>query len=67
MRIISSYKQGQGMAHLIKILSALKSDNEIERLNAVGNVADIAYIIGGVKMMMDIRDIEFGKEQEHEV
>lgn len=66
MRIISSYKQGQGMAHLIKILSALRSDDEIKRLDAVGNVADIAYIIGGVKMMMDVKDIAFGKEQEHE-
>lgn len=66
MRIISSYKQGQCMAHLIKILSALRSDDEIKRLDAVGNVADIAYIIGGVKMMMDVKDIAFGKEQEHE-
>lgn len=66
MRIISSYKQGQGIAHLMNILNALRSDDEIERLDAAGDVADIAYIIGGVKMMMDIRDIQFGKEQEHE-
>ena len=61
MRIISSYKQRQGMAHLIKILNALRSDDEIERLDAIGDVADIAYTIGGIKMMTDVRDIMFGK------
>lgn len=66
MRIISSYKQGQAIAHLMNVLNALINDDEIERLDAVGDVADIAYIIGGVKMMKDIRDIQFGKEQEHE-
>lgn len=66
MRIISSYKQGQCIAHLMNILNALKNDDEIERLDAVGDVADIAYIIGGVKMMTDIGDIQFGKEQEHD-
>lgn len=62
MRIISSYKQGQCIAHLVNILNALKSDDEIERLEAVTDVADIADIIGGEKMVMDIRDIHFGKE-----
>ena len=65
MRIISSYKQGQSIAHLMNILNALTSDNEIERLDAVGDVAEIAYIIGGMEMMMDIRNMQFGKKQEY--
>lgn len=66
MRIISSYKQGQSIAHLMNILNALKNGDEIERLDAIGDVAEIAYIIGGMEMMMDIRDIQFGKGREHE-
>lgn len=63
MKIISTCKQRQITAHLIKIMEALLSDDDIKRLTTIGDVADIAYIIGGVKMMMDIRDIQFGKEK----
>ncbi len=65
MRIISSHKQGQCTAYLMNILNALTSDNEIEKLNAAGDVAEIAYIIGGIEMMMDLKNMQFGKKQEH--
>ena len=66
MRIITAYNQGKCMALMWKIIAALKSDNIIERLDAVGAVAELAYIIGGIEMMGDVGALSFEKEQEHE-
>lgn len=45
MRIITAYQQGQALAHLWKIEAALKSDDVIERLNAIENVAELTFLI----------------------
>ena len=66
MRIITAYKQGQCMALMGKIIAALKSDDAIERLDAIGAVTELAYIIGGIKLMDDVGVISFMEEQEHE-
>lgn len=66
MRIITAYKQGQCMALMWKIIAALKSDDDIERLDAIGDVAELAYIIGGIKLMDDVGASFFKEEQEHE-
>ena len=66
MRIITAYKQGKCIALMWKIIDALKSDDVVKRIDAIGNVAELAYIIGGVNLMSDVRMLCAGEEQEHE-
>ena len=51
MKIITRKDQDRATAHLMRIISAIKSNDDIELLESLEAVAELAYIIGGVPMM----------------
>lgn len=51
MKIITKKDQDLATAYLMQIISAIKSGDDIEMLESLDAVAELAYIIGGIPMM----------------
>ena len=58
MKILTAKQQEKAILHLSQLIDALMSENELKRLDAIGHTAELAYIIGGLKLMNMIK-IEF--------
>ena len=51
MKIITRKSQDRATAHLMQIMSAIRSHDDIELLNSLEAVAELALIIGGIDMI----------------
>lgn len=54
MKMISKRLQEEAMAHLINIIDALLHKEGIERIDAVGDVAALAFIVGDEDMVKTV-------------
>jgi len=66
MKIITEKEQDEALVHLSKVNDALMSEDEIKRIEAIAHTAELAYIIGGVRLMHRVRTESFEKEGKHE-
>ena len=48
--------QDRATAYLMQIISAIRSGDDIEMLQSLDAVAELAYIIGGIPMMEVLKD-----------
>ena len=62
MKIITSRQQGEAMIRLANLNDALMSDDVVRRLDAIANIAELAYIIGGLRLMNMIKGESFGED-----
>lgn len=65
MKIITAKQQGEAMIRLVNLNDALMSDDVIRRLDAIANIAELAYIIGGLRYMNMVK-VESFKENKNE-
>ena len=56
MKIITRKSQNRATAHLMQIMSAIRSHDDIELLDSLEAVAELAYIIGGIDMVETLKD-----------
>lgn len=52
------------MIRLANLNDALMSDDIIKRMDAMKHIAELAYIIGGLRLMNIVKDESFGKDGE---
>ena len=64
MRIITARQQGEALIRLTKLNDALMSDDAIKRMEAMEHVAELAYIIGGLRLMNMVKGVDFGEDGE---
>lgn len=64
MKIITARQQGEAMIRLANLNDALMSDDEIKRIDAMEQTAELAYIIGGLRLMNMIKSESFGEDGE---
>lgn len=62
MKMLSKRLQEEAMAHLINIIDALLHKEGMKQLDAVGDVASLAFIIGDEDMVKDIYKKMWGEE-----
>ena len=56
MKIITKADQDRATAYFMQIISAVKSNDDIELLESLDAVAELAYIVGGIPMMETLKD-----------
>jgi hypothetical protein len=56
MKIITKKDQDRATAYFMQIISAIKSNDDVELLESLDAVAELAYIIGGIPMMEVLKD-----------
>lgn len=49
MKILTTKKQYEAINHINVIKNAIMSGNEVMMLNSIENLAELTYIIGGMK------------------
>lgn len=54
MRILSARKQLEAEIYLTRICHALMQKDDVKRIDGIANVAELAYIIGGLDMMFKV-------------
>ena len=57
MKIITERQQGEAMIHLVDLNDALMSDDVVRRLDAIAHIAELAYIIGGLRYMNMVKEV----------
>lgn len=62
MKIITARQQGEAMIRLVNLNDALMSDDAIKRMDAIVHIAELAYIIGGLRLMNMVKVESFGVE-----
>lgn len=55
MKIITKADQHRATADFMQIISAIKSNDDVELLQSLDAVADLAYIVGGIPMMETLK------------
>ena len=55
MKIITKADQDRATAYLMQIISAIKSNDDMELLQSLDAVAELAFILGGVPMMETLK------------
>lgn len=55
MKIITKADQDRATAYFMQIISAIKSNDDMELLESLDAVAELAFIIGGVPMMETLK------------
>lgn len=63
MKIITEKQQDEALIHLSNLNDALMSEDEIKRIGAIEHIAELAYIIGGLRLMHMVRVKSFGEEE----
>ena len=66
MKIITEKQQDEALIYLINLNDALISEDEIKRVKAIEYTAELAYIIGGIKLMRMVMIESFGVDGEEE-
>lgn len=64
MKIITARQQGEAMIRLANLNDALMSDDIIKRMDAMKHIAELAYIIGGLRLMNMVKGESFGEDGE---
>ena len=54
MRILSVRKQKEAEIYLTNLCYALMQKDDVKRVEGIANVAELAYIIGGLDMMFKV-------------
>lgn len=49
MRVLTTKQQQEAISHLNTVKDAIISGNDIQILNSIENIAELTYIIGGMK------------------
>lgn len=55
MKIITRKEQDRATAYLMQIISAIMSNDDIELLESLDAVAELAFIVGGIPMMETLK------------
>ncbi len=55
MKLITTKEQNSATEYLSQIMSAIYSRDDIKLLEAIESVAELAYIIGGIKAMEELK------------
>lgn len=66
MKIITARQQGEAMIRLVNLNDALMSDDEKKRMDAMEHTAELAYIIGGLRLMNMVKVESFGEDGDDE-
>ena len=61
MKIITAKQQREAIMHLSQLNDALMSEDELKRLDAISHVAELAYTIGGLRLMNMVKVEYFGE------
>ena len=61
MKIITEKQQDEALIYLNNLNDALISEDEIKRVKAIEYTAELAYIIGGIKLMRMVMVESFGE------
>lgn len=64
MKIVTARQRGEALIRLVNLNDALMSDDEIKRMDAMKHTAELAYIIGGLRLMNMVKDESFGEDGE---
>lgn len=64
MKIITARQQGEALLRLSSLNDALMSEDTIKRIDAMEHTAELAYIIGGLRLMNMVKDKSFGEDGE---
>jgi len=64
MKIITAKQQGEAMIRLTNLNDALMSEDAIKRIDAMKHIAELAYIIGGLRLMDMVQVKSFGEDGE---
>lgn len=64
MKILTSRQQEEAIIHLSQLIDALMSENALKRLDAIGHTAELAYIIGGLRLMNMVKVESFGEDDK---
>lgn len=64
MKIITARQQGEAAIRLVNLNDALMSDDGIKRMDAMKHIAELAYIIGGLRLMDMVKGESFGEDGE---
>ena len=64
MKIITAKQQREAIMHLSQLNDALMSEDELKQLDAIRHVAELAYIIGGLRLMNMVKVESFGEDIE---
>jgi hypothetical protein len=64
MKIITAEQQGEALIRLVNLNDALMSDDGIKRMDAMEHTAELAYIIGGLRLMNMVKVESFGEGGE---
>ena len=59
MKIITARQQGEALIYLTNLNDALKSQDDVKRLDAIEYTAKLAYIIGGLNLMNMVGEQSF--------
>lgn len=66
MKIITEKQQDEALILLNNLNEALTSEDEIKRVKAIEHTAELAYIIGGIKLMRMVMVESFGEDGDTE-
>lgn len=64
MKIITARQQGEAIMRLIQLNDALMSEDVLKRIDAIRHIAELAYIIGGLRLMNMVNVESFGEREE---
>ena len=64
MKVITKKQQDEALIYLSNLNEALISEDEIKRVKAIEYTAELAYIIGGIKLMHMVMVESFGEDIE---
>ena len=64
MKIITARQQGEAMIRIVNLNDALMSDDAKKRMDAMEHSAELAYIIGGLRLMNMVKVESFGEDGE---
>lgn len=64
MKIITATQQGEALIRLSNLNDALMSEDAIKRIDAMEHTAELAYIIGGLRLMNMVKVESFGEDGE---
>lgn len=64
MKIITARQQGEALIRLSNLNDALMSEDAIKRIDAMEHIAELAYIIGGLRFMNMVMGESFREDGE---
>ena len=64
MKIITARQQGEARIRLVNLIDALMSHDAIKRMDAMEHIEELAYIIGGLRLMNMVNVESFGEDGE---